>query len=216
MSKLLYIKASPKQNKNSNSLTVAKAFIDEYKSINKEAEIITIDLYKDKPMLIDEEIINAWEKIGQGFDFEKLEKTAKEKLNKLNDMIEIFKSADDYLIASGLWALNINTLLKAYFDCIVSDGKTFKHDEHGNIVGLLKNKKAVYIQSSGGIYDRSNVFNVDYASRYMKTIFAFMGVNDFTLVNLDGMDISITKKEIVRGNSIREVKKIAKRFNGIL
>lgn len=212
MTKLLYIKASPKDAKCSNSITVAEAFLKEYKEVNKNAEVIIIDLYKDHPILIDNEILNVWCEIDKGADISEIPFEKRSKVELVEIIANEFISADDYLIASPLWGLNINTLLKAYLDCVLMPGKTFTHDENGNIKGILKNKKAIYIQSSGGIYDRSNPLNVDYASRYMKTIFNFMGVTDFNLINMDGMDLEMTDKEVVRANAIREAKKFAKRF----
>lgn len=212
MTKLLYIKANPKNAKYSNSITVADTFLKEYREVNKDAEVIIIDLYKDHPMLIDEEILSTWCELDKGKDISDISLDKKAKIDFIEIIANEFISADDYLIASPLWGLNINTLLKAYLDCILMPRKTFVHDENGNIKGLLKNKRAVYVQSSGGIYDRTNVLNVDYASRYMKTIFNFMGVSDFNLINIDGMDLEMTDKEVVRANAIREAKRLAKRF----
>lgn len=48
--------------------------------------------------------------------------------------------ADKYIIQSSMWNLGIQPLLKAYFDTIMSAGKTFKYTSEGP-EGLMKGKK---------------------------------------------------------------------------
>jgi len=62
-----------------------------------------------------------------------------------------FAEADKYVIATPMWNLSIPAILKAYFDYITVTGITFKYTENG-AVGLLKNKKAVVIMTTGGEY----------------------------------------------------------------
>lgn len=47
MSKVLYIKANPKEDADSRTFRISESFIDTYRKLHPEDEIITLDLYKE-------------------------------------------------------------------------------------------------------------------------------------------------------------------------
>ncbi|BBP89760.1 hypothetical protein BsIDN1_33780 [Bacillus safensis] len=63
------------------------------------------------------------------------------KIEAVNAFTKQFMEVDKYIIQSSMWNLGIQPLLKkAYFDTIMSAGKTFKYTAEGP-EGLMKEKK---------------------------------------------------------------------------
>ena len=105
------------------------------------------------------------------------------KLTLFDGYTSQFLNVDKVVVANPLWNLNVPTRLKAWIDTIAVAGQTFRYNEDGVAVGLVHGKKAVHIQTSGGVFE-----GFDPASMYVKTIFTFLGVEDFQQVFAEGMD----------------------------
>lgn len=85
------------------------------------------------------------------------------------------------LFAAPLWNLASPAIVKAYIDYVMVSGVVFKYTEKGPI-GLLadQGKKAVHISATGGKF--SDSADHQWGDRYLRTIFSFMGIKDFTTV----------------------------------
>jgi FMN-dependent NADH-azoreductase len=57
---------------------------------------------------------------------------------------------DKYVFVAPMWEFSFPAALKKYLDIIYAARQTFQYNEFGLPMGLLKNKKAVFIQASGG------------------------------------------------------------------
>ena len=130
--------------------------------------------YSDIPF-VDEEILSGF--------FAKGERTDNQKnALKLSDsLVQELKWADILVLSTPIYNFSIPASLKAYFDLVARAGLTFKYTENGP-VGLLQNKKAYIVMSSGGTEIGSDI---DYAGRYVKHFLAFLGIFDVTFINLD-------------------------------
>src|SRR6266705_1491893 len=68
-----------------------------------------------------------------------------------DQLVEEFLGADRYIFGVPMYNLNVPSTFKAYIDQIVRAGKTFAIGPNG-YEGLVKDKKALFITSSGGSY----------------------------------------------------------------
>ena len=68
MTKVLYITAHPNDETKSYSLAVGKAFIDTYREVNPDHDIINVDLYKENVPEIDVDVFSGWGKLQSGKD----------------------------------------------------------------------------------------------------------------------------------------------------
>ncbi len=177
--KTLVITAHPMGEEASSSKRMAAKFIEEYKVANPEAEVKEIDLYN-----YNVDFLNAGDiaKMFGGEDSHVLE-IAKE-----------FAAADRYVFASPMWNLNIPAILKAYIDYISYVGVTFKYTENGS-VGLLENKKALYLLSTGGIYSEAPAYNM--GKSYLEGILGFFGVEEINTIMLEGTN-SLPAEEVAK------------------
>ena len=110
-----------------------------------------------------------------------------------------------------MWNLSIPAILKAYIDYITVTGITFTYTEHG-AVGLLKNKKAVNIISRGGDYCSEPFCSFEMGDRYLRTIFGFFGIAEYTTISADALDIIGADIEGIVGKAIKEAQELAGRF----
>lgn len=206
MKKVLYITANPKQEEKSFSLSAGRKFLTEYKAINPKDEIIEIDLYDTDLTFIDADVFAGWEKLQRGESFETLSDVEKNRVGQIEQYTAQFMDADKYIFVSPLWNLSIPPKMKAYIDKVVIANKTFKYTEKGPI-GLLKDKKAVHIQASGGFYSGTEATGFEFGHNYIKTILGFMGVESVESILIEGTamteqsvsNIALKAKESIDG-----------------
>ncbi|MEN3324176.1 NAD(P)H-dependent oxidoreductase [Mariniflexile soesokkakense] len=102
-------------------------------------------------------------------------------LSLSNGLVKEIKEADILVISVPIYNFGIPASLKAYFDLIARAGLTFKYTEEGP-EGLLKNKKAFVVVSSGGTEIDSDI---DFAGKYIKQFLKFIGITDVDIIKLD-------------------------------
>ena len=201
MSKVLYIKANAKPEGQSRTLKISDSFIEAYKKNHPEDEIITLDLYKEGIGLLSTDDINAV--FGP--------KTEESRKHPILKYAYQFAEVDKYVIAEPMWNLSIPAILKAYIDYICVTGITFKYTADGP-VGLCNNKKAVNISARGGQYDVEPNSSFEMGDKYLRTIFAFLGITDFTTVSADAVDVMGNDVNAILESAIKDAQEIAKTF----
>lgn len=201
MSKVLYIIANAKLEGESRTLRIADSFIEEYKSLHPDDEIITLDLYKEGiKMLPVGELGNLHMPApGEGKD------------DPILKYAYQFLEADKYVIAEPFWNLSIPAILKAYIDYITVTGITFAYTAEGP-VGLCLNKKAVNIVSRGGVYSTGPAADFEMGDRYLRTLFGFLGICHFTTVSAEGLDVIGNDVDAIVEEAIAKAREVAKTF----
>jgi FMN-dependent NADH-azoreductase len=200
MSKLLYIKANAKEEGQSRTFKISDSFIGEYQRLNPDDEIIVLDLYKEgiAPLPVGELDELHVPAPGTGRDHPILKYAFQ------------FLEADKYVIAAPFWNLSIPAILKAYIDYVTVTGITFKYTATG-AVGLCDGK-AIHIVARGGDYTAEPGASFEMGDRYLKTIFSFLGITDFTTIAANGLDVIGNDVEAIVGEAISSAKEAAKRF----
>lgn len=201
MSKVLYVKANAKAAGASRTFRISDSFIAAYKKSHPGDEITTLDLYREDIDFLKEEDINLV--FGP--------KTEESRKNSVLKYAYQFAEADKYVVAEPMWNLGIPAILKAYIDYITVTGITFKYTEQG-AVGLLKDKKALNIVSRGGDYHTEPYNSFEIGDRYLRTIFGFFGITDYSLISADGLDIVGADIEAILGKAVKEAQDQAGRF----
>lgn len=175
MSRLLYIKASPRKSR-SFSIAVADAFVDSYLQVHPGDEIVTLDIFREKLPAFDYTAVAAKYKIMHNQPHSDKELQI---WNRIVACIEQFKSADKYVFAVPMWNFSIPHRLKLYIDIIVQPGLTFSMDEKGNYIGLVENKPVFVAYARGGRYPPGSPQEAfDLQKKYLELIFAFVGLSN--------------------------------------
>lgn len=126
---------------------------------------------------------------------------------KLSDeLIAELKSADDLLITSPLYNLNVPSNLKAYFDQITRVGHTFSVSDLGYL-SMLPDKNAYVITAKGGSYLGTEMEKYDFQVPYLSAILRHIGISVDHFFNLEGSSdpdlVDLNKNEIK--NSIESI-----------
>ena len=211
MTKLLYITAHPHDDTQSYSMAVGKSFIDTYKEVNPDHEIINLDLYTEDIPHIDVDVFNGWGKLRSGQSFDELSADEKAKVGRLNELVEQFVAVDKYVFVTPLWNFSFPPVLKAYIDSVSVAGKTFKYTAEGP-VGLLTDKKALHIQARGGIYSEGPAAAMEMGHRYLDIIMQFYGVPSFEGLFVEGHAAMPDKADEIKQNAIARAKDLAHSF----
>ena len=185
----------------SRTFRISDSFIEAYSQNHPNDEVTTLDLYnEDIKFLTEDDIKSVF-----------APKTAESRNHPILKYAYQFAEADKYVIAEPMWNLNIPAILKAYIDYITVTGITFKYTEQG-AVGLLQGKKGVNIISRGGDYGSEPFSSYEMGDRYMRTIFAFFGITDYSTIVADRLDIIGENVEATMGKAIKEAQDQAKNF----
>lgn len=210
MNKTLIINAHPKIDDTSSvSLQVLNHFLKAYKELIPEREVIEqINLYSDVVPMIDKTVLNAWEKQQKEQELTSQEKKV---TKRMSEILQQFKSSNTYIIVLPLHNFNIPSKLKDYMDNIMIARETFKYTENGS-VGLLKEgRRMLVIQASGSIYTNNDWYTeVDYANKYLKSMFNFLGIEDYQIVRAQGTAL-LDPNEVLQ-QAYKEVEEAASRL----
>lgn len=175
MTKLLYIKASPRAE--SRSVAVADAYRDALVARIPELAVDTIALWDEPLPEFDGDRANAKLAIITKQEQNAIQQT---KWDAVVATIERFKAADIYLFAVPMWNGGIPYRLKQYIDIIHQPGLLFGLDPAKGYFGLLQGKKAVLVYTSGAYSPQmpSPSFGTDHHSVYMRAWLNQAGVTD--------------------------------------
>ena len=177
--KLLVVKGSPRGT-SSKSGEVAAAYITAYKAKNPGAVIDEIDLWQAPlPEFDGDRAAAKMSFFGEG----SLEGARKTAWDEIVEITSRFTSADDYLFTVPMWNGGIPYRLKLYIDIMTQPGLLFGFDPAAGYSGLLKNKRATTIYTSG-VYAPGvpPAFGNDFHSTYFNDWLGFIGITETTTI----------------------------------
>jgi len=98
-------------------------------------------------------------------------------------LINELKNADTLVIGLPIYNFSFPAAFKAWIDQVARAKVTFRYGDNGP-EGLLENKKAYVIISSGGTQLGSEV---DFVTDYIHHVLAFIGIKDVTIIDSSGI-----------------------------
>ena len=115
------------------------------------------------------------------------ETEAEKKALALSDeLIAELREADIIVIGAPMYNFGMTSTLKTWFDHVLRARVTFRYTEEGP-EGLLKNKRAIVIESRAGVYSDEAGAAVDSQEPHLKTLLGFMGITDVKFVRVEGL-----------------------------
>jgi FMN-dependent NADH-azoreductase len=100
------------------------------------------------------------------------------------ELIAELEAADTIVIGAPMYNFGIASTLKAWFDHVLRAGLTFRYGESGP-EGLLKGKRAIVIESRGGLYSEGPGQALDSQEPHLRTMLGFMVITDVTFVRAE-------------------------------
>jgi len=173
---------SSARKEGSTSRALAKKLLDKIKS--PEDEII----YRD----LNEEMVFVSGLTESGMNIEKKDQTDHhKKMFELSDqLVKELKESDIIIISAPIYNYGPPATLKAWSDLAARVGETFKFKPNGRREGLLKNKKAYLVITSGGTKLNSKE---DFLTPWLKFILNFFGIEEIETINADQMALDYEK-----------------------
>lgn len=109
--------------------------------------------------------------------------------------LEEFLAADIVVIGAPMYNFTVPSQLKAWIDRILIAGKTFSYSETGPI-GLAGSKRVMIASSRGGLYTPGTPFAAnDFQERYLRAVFAFIGIEDIEFVRAEGLALGPEQRD---------------------
>ncbi len=173
---------SSARKEGSTSRALAKKLLNKIKS--PEDEII----YRD----LNEEMVFVSGLTESGMNIEKKDQTDHhKKMFELSDqLVKELKDSDIIIISAPIYNYGPPATLKAWSDLAARVGETFKFKPNGRREGLLKNKKAYLVITSGGTKLNSKE---DFLTPWLKFILNFFGIEKIDTINADQMALDYDK-----------------------
>ena len=166
----------------STSRALAKKLLDKIKK--PEDEVI----YRD----LDDEMVFVSGLTESGMKIEEKDRNEHhKKMFELSDkLVSELKESDIIIISAPIYNYGPPATLKAWADLAARVGETFRFKPDGRREGLLSNKRAFIVITSGGTKLNSNE---DFLTPWLKFILNFFGIEKVDVVSADQMALDYEK-----------------------
>tara|TARA_B100001057_G_scaffold163525_1_gene164170 strand:+ start:1263 stop:1850 length:588 start_codon:yes stop_codon:yes gene_type:complete len=173
---------SSARKEGSTSRALAKKLLDKIKKPNDEI------VYRD----LDDEMVFVSGLTESGMKIEKKDQTEHhKKMFELSDtLVKELKESDIVIISAPIYNYGPPATLKAWSDLAARVGETFRFKPDGRREGLLKNKKAYLVITSGGTKLNSKE---DFLTPWLKFILNFFGIEKIDTICADQMALDYEK-----------------------
>ena len=186
---------SSARKEGSTSRALAKKLLDKIKK--PEDQVV----YRD----LDDEMVFVSGLTESGMKIEKKDQTEHhKKMFELSDtLVKELKESDIIIISAPIYNYGPPATLKAWSDLAARIGETFRFKPNGRREGLLKNKRAYLVITSGGTKLNSSE---DFLTPWLKFILNFFGIEKIDIICADQMALDYEK-------SIKEAEEQIKRIS---
>ena len=173
---------SSARKEGSTSRALAKKLLDKIKK--PEDQVV----YRD----LDDEMVFVSGLTESGMKIEKKDQTENhKKMFELSDtLVKELKESDIIIISAPIYNYGPPATLKAWSDLAARVGETFRFKPNGRREGLLKNKRAYLVITSGGTKLNSSE---DFLTPWLKFILNFFGIEKIDIICADQMALDYEK-----------------------
>ena len=173
---------SSARKQGASSRALAKKLLEKIKKPDDEI------IYRD----LDDEMVFVTGLTESGMKIDKKDQTEHhKKMFELSDkLVKELKESDIIIISAPIYNYGPPATLKAWSDLAARVGETFRFKENGRREGLLKNKRAYLVITSGGTKLNSKE---DFLTPWLKFILNFFGIEKIDIISADQMSLDYEK-----------------------
>jgi len=173
---------SSARKKGSTSRALAKKLLEKIKKPNDEV------IYRD----LDNEMVFVSGLTESGMKIEEKDRNEyHKKMFELSDkLVNELKESDIIIISAPIYNYGPPATLKAWADLVARVGETFRFKPNGRREGLLRNKSAYLVITSGGTKLNGNE---DFLTPWLKFILNFFGIEKVDVISADQMELDYEK-----------------------
>lgn len=178
--KLLHLDSGLFENQ-SVSRQLSARIAERLRATSPGLEVTYRDLVATPPSHLSGEILAA-----AGVPIEERTPLQHEETAVTESLLNEFLAADVIVVGTPMYNFGIPTQLKAWLDRILQAGKTFRYTESG-VVGLASGRRVIIASARGGIYSRGPSTDNDFQERYLRAVFALIGIDDISVIRAEGV-----------------------------
>lgn len=190
--KILYVNASVRPD--SRTKRIARYLLDR---IPAEKKIVNLEEEDIRPL--NNELLELRTRLTAEKEFD----------NAIFHYAKDYAEADMIIIVAPYWDLSFPAMLKNYIEAINVNGIVFRYNEKGEVEGLCRAKKLVYLTTSGG-----KIISDEFGFGYIKTLAKeFHGIKDIEYITAEGLDIEGAQVEEILQKAEKNIDKILSNIN---
>lgn len=126
-----------------------------------------------------------------------------------DQLISEFRAADTIVIGAPMYNFSIPTGLRAWFDHILRAGETFSYTEAGP-KGLLGGRRAVIVESRGGLYSEGPAQASDFQEPYLRHLLGFMGVTDLSFIHAEKIGYGADARQAAIEGALNHISELSR------
>lgn len=213
MTTLLHINASAR-NGRSLSRKLSGAFIDAWRALEPDAQIITRDVGAHPPPIITEEWIAAVFAAQ-----ETITPAQREQLRLSDELIDELDRADLIVIGTPMYNYGMPASLKSWFDKVIRINKTFTFDlARGDfpLEPIMRGKKLVILSAHGefgfgpgGVREKMN-----HLETHIRTCAHYLGVEESHAISISYQEFGDARHEASIADAFAAVPVLARQLAG--
>lgn len=205
---ILVVKANNRPAAEGVSSKMYETFMAELEG--KDVNVTTYDVFEEDTPYFGQELFNAFGKMQSG---EELTDTESRLLAAKQKAMDVLSAADVVVFAFPLWNLTIPAKLQTFIDYVYAAGFAFKYDADGNMISLMPEKKAIFLNARGGIYSAPEAAPMEMAVNYMRNVFGgVFGMQIIDEVIIEGHNAMPDQAAEIIEEGLEKVKASARRL----
>lgn len=190
---------------------VSSKMYEEFVANLKGVEVNTFDVFEEYMPYFGQDFFDIFGKLGAG---EALTEEEQRKIAAKQKAMDAISAADVLVFAFPLWNQTIPAALQTFIDYTYAAGFSFKYNEQGQLVSLLTDKKAIFLNARGGNYSTPEMAGFDMSINYMRNVIGGVyGCQIIDEVIIEGHNANPAAREQIIAEGIANVKAAAEKLS---
>ncbi|MFP7478407.1 FMN-dependent NADH-azoreductase [Terribacillus saccharophilus] len=209
---VLVVKANNRPASEAISSKMYESFMQEIEGA-ENLSVTTYDVFAEDTPYFGQELFDAFGKVQTGAE---LNDTEQRLLAAKQKAMDLLTAADVVVFAFPLWNLTIPAKLQTFIDYVYAAGFAFKYDAEGNMIQLMTDKKAIFLNARGGVYSTPEAATMDMSVNYMRNVFGgIFGMEIIEEVIIEGHNASPSEAASIVEAGLAQVKEAAVRLKNL-
>lgn len=209
---VLVVKANNRPASEAISSKMYETFMQEMEGA-ENLSVTTYDVFAEDTPYFGQELFDAFGKVQTGAE---LNDTEQRLLAAKQKAMDLLTAADVVVFAFPLWNLTIPAKLQTFIDYVYAAGFAFKYDAEGNMIQLMTDKKAIFLNARGGVYSAPEAAPMEMSVNYMRNVFGgIFGMEIIEEVIIEGHNASPGEAASIVEAGLAQVKEAAARLKNL-
>jgi FMN-dependent NADH-azoreductase len=130
-----------------------------------------------------------------------------------DELIGELQVADLIVIGAPMYNFSIPSTLRSWFDHVLRPRVTFAYSDAGP-QGMLSGKRAIVVESRGGLYSSGPAKALDFQEPYLKQLLGFIGITDVTFIHAEKIGFGAEARELALTTARSKIAEASSRFAG--